>query len=155
VVEDAFLADTQTCADQMCLDASSQLGVAGTVEVSTPTADLSGVVTPLPQSFTQATALLPQRCAERLQGQPVSTFVLAGRDSLPSQPGGVLPSPLSAEGKPAVSRSKRPLEHAFASPMRGFVDNGHPEQTRERHGQRFSTRVLGHTCTAQPAARRP
>jgi filamentous hemagglutinin family protein len=154
-VEDAFLADTETCEDQMCLNASSRLGVAGTVEVSTPTADLSGVVTPLPQTFTQAAALLPERCAERLQGQLVSTLVLAGRDSLPLQPGGVLPSPLSAEGKPVLSKGKRPLEHAFTSPMRGFVDNGHPEQTKERHGQRFSARVLGYTCTAQPAARRP
>jgi filamentous hemagglutinin family protein len=101
---DAFLADPATCADQACLDASSRLGVAGTVEVSTPTADLSEVVTPLPQTFTQAAVLLPQRCAERLRGQPVSTFALAGRDSVPTQPGNVLPSPLVVEGSERTQR---------------------------------------------------
>jgi hypothetical protein len=106
--EDAFLADTQTCAEQECLDASSRLGVAGTVAVNTPTADLSGVVTPLPQSFTQAAALLPQRCAERLRGKPVSSFVLAGRDSLPARPGGVLPRPLIVEESGGAQTSANP-----------------------------------------------
>jgi hypothetical protein len=110
-VEDALLADTETCEDQECLNASSHLGVPGTVEVSNPTADLSGVVTPLPQTFTQVAALLPQRCAERLQGQPVSTFVLAGRDSMPTQPGGVVPSPLVVE--------KNRGEHTAAKPAMG------------------------------------
>ena len=118
-VEDAFLADTETCAGQVCLDASSRLGVAGIVEVSNPTADLSGVVTPLPQTFTQAAALLPQRCAERLQGQPVSTFVLAGRGSVPLQPGGALPSPLyRAEREVAASTGRTgalPLSVAHAA----------------------------------------
>jgi hypothetical protein len=106
-VDDAFLADTETCEDQVCLNASSRLGVAGTVEVSTPTADLSGAVTPLPQTFTQAAALLPERCAERLQGQPVSTLVLAGRDSVPAKPGAMLPSPLyRAEREVAASTGR-------------------------------------------------
>jgi subtilisin-like proprotein convertase family protein len=79
--DDAFLADTQTCADQACLDPSSELGVAGTVAVTTPTADLSGVVTPIPQTFTPAAALLRQRCAERLRGGEISSFILAGREA--------------------------------------------------------------------------
>lgn len=107
--EDAFLADTETCADQACLNASSELGVAGSVEVSNPTADLSGIVTPLSQIYTQAAILLPQRCAERLQGQPVSTFVLAGRDSVPARPGGVLPSPLVAEEERSEQTAVHPI----------------------------------------------
>jgi filamentous hemagglutinin family protein len=116
-VDDAFLADTQTCADQACLDASSQLGVAGTIAVSTPTADLSGVVTPLPQTFTSAAVLLRQRCAERLRGGEISSLVLAGRDGVPADPEGGLPSPLAeAEGLPVDGIGHaEPLGRTFAS----------------------------------------
>jgi hypothetical protein len=48
----------------------------------------------LPQAFVNVTALLPARCAARLSGGTTSSLVLGGRDGLPLDPGGVLPSPL-------------------------------------------------------------
>ncbi|MGH7186790.1 MAG: hypothetical protein ACREIB_11010, partial [Pseudomonadota bacterium] len=41
-------------------------------------------------------ALLAERCAARAQDAKFSTFVLAGRDGVPPEPGGLLPSPLVA-----------------------------------------------------------
>jgi hypothetical protein len=144
---DAFLADAATCAQQACLNASSQLGVAGTVAVNTPTADLSGVVTPLAQTFAHATVLLPHRCAERLREQPVSTFVLAGRDGLPVQPGSVLPSPLLAEQRggtppPAARVWQTP---ALADGQRGRHAPGRP-QGLGWQGQATSPRGLDLPC---------
>jgi filamentous hemagglutinin family protein len=56
--------------------------------------NVSNSLAPLPQTFMPATALLRERCAERLRGSQVSSFVLARRESMPVQPGDFLPSPL-------------------------------------------------------------
>ncbi len=77
------------------VDASSQRGLEGTIDLRAPVvALLRSSVTPLPQTFLQAAVLLRARCAERLQGSQVSSFVVTGRDGVPAEPGSVLPSPL-------------------------------------------------------------
>jgi filamentous hemagglutinin family protein len=86
VAEKAFLADSLSL-----VDASSQLGIDGKVDIRTPIADPSGSVTPLPQTFLPV--VLPLRCAERLQGGQISSVVVSGRDSVPATPSSVLPSP--------------------------------------------------------------
>src|SRR5262249_16772663 len=48
----------------------------------------------LPQQFAQAAALLRNRCAARLQEGNVSSLVERGRDGVPANPDGVLPSRL-------------------------------------------------------------
>ena len=47
---------------------------------------------PLPHTFVPATALLRERCAERRRGGQASSFVVAGRDGMPAEPGSVLPA---------------------------------------------------------------
>ena len=83
--------------DQRSLvDASSQFGVSGTVTIQSPISNLSGTVKQLPSKPRETQALLQNRCAA-LAGGEQSTFILAGRDTLPSEPGGWLSSPLSMD----------------------------------------------------------
>ncbi len=86
------------------VSASSQFGVNGTVTIQSPNAPASGKIVPLSQKPLLATSLLNQRCAA-LAGGEFSSFIVAGRDSLPTEPGGWLASPLaalSADARPAV-----------------------------------------------------
>jgi filamentous hemagglutinin family protein len=76
------------------IDASSDFGVSGNVSIQTPLSNLSGSLAPLPQNFLQAGALLASRCAARVAGGSTSSFVVAGRDSVPLEPGAMLPSTL-------------------------------------------------------------
>ena len=89
---EVFLADPASR-----VSASSELGISGTVAIQAPVTSLSGTLAPLPQAFVNVAALLPARCAARLSGGQASSLVLGGRDGLPAEPGGVLPSPLVLE----------------------------------------------------------
>ncbi len=84
-----FLADSTSL-----VDASSQFGVNGTVTIQSPTSNLSGSLGPLTSKPSQAQNILTQRCAALANGQ-ASSFVVAGREQLPSDPGGWLTSPLA------------------------------------------------------------
>ena len=81
-----FLADSTSP-----VDASSQKGINGTVTIQSPTSNLSGSLGPLTSKPSQAQALLTQRCAALANGQ-ASSFVVAGREHLPADPGGWLSS---------------------------------------------------------------
>ena len=86
------------------ISASSQFGVNGTVTIQSPNAPASGKIQPLGKSPLLATTLLNQRCAA-LAGGEFSSFTVAGRDSLPAEPGSWLASPLpalSVDARPAV-----------------------------------------------------
>jgi filamentous hemagglutinin family protein len=97
-----FLADPASV-----VSASSDLGIQGTVDIRAPVTTLSGTLAPLPQVFVNIAELLPARCAARFSGGKASSLVLGGRDGLPLEPGGVLPSPLVLEERlvadPAVT----------------------------------------------------
>ena len=67
----------------------------GTVTIQSPNAPASGKIQPLGKSPLQATSLLNQRCAA-LAGGEFSSFTVAGRDSLPTEPGSWLTSPLAS-----------------------------------------------------------
>jgi large exoprotein involved in heme utilization and adhesion len=112
-----FLADP---ASQV--SASSARGINGEVDIRAPIAGLSGIVTPLPQQFTQAATLLRDRCAARLQEGTVSSLVERGRDGVPANPDGVLPSQLykahAESSKPP--RIGRQGKITTASAQRGF-----------------------------------
>ena len=84
-----FLADSSSP-----LSASSERGVNGTVTIQSPNAPISGHIQPLEKTPLIATSLLNQRCAS-LAGGEFSSFTVAGRDSLPTEPGGWLASPLA------------------------------------------------------------
>ena len=76
------------------ISASSQFGVNGTVTIQSPNAPASGQIQPLGKSPLIATSLLNQHCAS-LAGGEFSSFTVAGRDSLPTEPGNWLASPLA------------------------------------------------------------
>ena len=81
------------------VDASSKLGISGRVNIQAPLSDLSGAITPLPETGIQAAALLRASCAARFQGGERSSLVQRGRDVVPSDPGsGLLNSPFVATG---------------------------------------------------------
>lgn len=96
------------------LDASSRLGLSGTVEITSPVADLSGTVTPLSQTFSAASALLSQRCANRLRGVGRGRFVVASRDRFPIEPDAALPSP-QRQVSAAATSAAAPRLHLFLS----------------------------------------
>jgi filamentous hemagglutinin family protein len=97
ITTNVFLPDANSL-----VDASSQFGVNGTVTIQSPTSNLSAVWARLQQNYAEASALLRARCAAQVSGQ-YSSFVVAGRDSLPLEPGGWLPSPMAA-----LSAGERP-----------------------------------------------
>jgi len=76
------------------ISASSQFGVNGTVTIQSPNSPASGKIQPLGKTPLLATSLLNQRCAS-LAGGEFSSFTVAGRDSLPTEPGSWLASPLA------------------------------------------------------------
>jgi filamentous hemagglutinin family protein len=84
-----FLADSTSP-----VSASSQFGRNGTVTIQSPTSNLSESLGTLPSEPNQAHSLLTQRCAALVNGQS-SSFVVAGREQLPADPGGWLTSPLA------------------------------------------------------------
>ncbi len=84
------------------VSAKSQRGVSGTVNIQSPTANLSGVVGQLASKTSTPQVLLQNRCVA-LAGGEQSTFILAGRNTLPVEPGGWLSSPVSMEHWTGVS----------------------------------------------------
>jgi filamentous hemagglutinin family protein len=76
------------------ISASSQFGQQGTITVQSPISPASGKIIPLSQKPLVATTLLSRRCAA-LAGGDISSFTVAGRDSLPAEPGAWLSTPLA------------------------------------------------------------
>jgi large exoprotein involved in heme utilization and adhesion len=83
-----FLADPSSI-----VDASSTLGVSGTVQINAPINNLSSVVARLPESLLAVQALLRASCAAKLAQGSTSSFVERGRDGIPTGPDGLLASP--------------------------------------------------------------
>lgn len=83
-----FLADPASV-----VDASSTLGVSGTVQINAPINNLSSVVARLPESLLAVQALLRASCAAKLAQGATSSFVERGRDGIPAGPDGLLASP--------------------------------------------------------------
>jgi large exoprotein involved in heme utilization and adhesion len=84
-----FLADSLSR-----VDASSQFGLNGSVTIQSPTSNLSGTVGQLVSKTSQPQVLVQNRCVA-LAGGEQSTFILAGRDTRPTEPGGWLLSPVA------------------------------------------------------------
>ena len=86
------------------LDASSALGVSGSVNIQAPTIFLSGAIVPLEKQPVDVATLYGARCAAG-QGGNFSTFVDSKTDSLAPTPGKFLPSPLLPPSTQAVAGS--------------------------------------------------
>lgn len=78
------------------VNADSQFGLNGSVTIQSPTSNLSGTVGQLVSKTSPPQVLLQNRCVA-LAGGEQSTFILAGRDALPSEPGGWLSSPIAMD----------------------------------------------------------
>ena len=83
-----FLADPASV-----VDASSTLGVSGTVQINAPINNLSSVVAHLPESLLAVQALLRASCAAKFAQGSTSSFVERGRDGIPAGPDSLLASP--------------------------------------------------------------
>src|SRR5262245_5102866 len=90
ITTNVFLPDSTSV-----VSASSQFGVSDNVAIQSPISQGAGQLSPLPKNPLINAALLSQRCAALGQAD-VSSFIVAGRDTLPVEPGGWLTSPLLA-----------------------------------------------------------
>ncbi|MDI3461807.1 MAG: hypothetical protein OJF50_000628 [Nitrospira sp.] len=107
--------------DQTSLvDASSQFGQSGRVSIQSSTSNLSGTVAQLASKPSGAQALLQNRCVA-LAGGEQSTFIVAGRDTLPSEPGGWLSSALSMD-----HLRRHDAEHATGPTAKSVGPSGSP-----------------------------
>jgi hypothetical protein len=110
----------QIPADNYCafpgsvVDASSDLGIDGIVEVHAPDVDLAGKIAALPSSFLDAASLMRERCAARRSGECAGSFAVRGNGGIPAEPDGWLPAtvafdsasgPTPALGQPSVASS--------------------------------------------------
>ena len=81
------------------VDASSNLGIDGIVDIQAPVDSWAESVTPLRSDFLSVDSLMRDPCAERLEGGKQSTLIVSGRDGLPVEPGGLLPTPFFMESE--------------------------------------------------------
>jgi large exoprotein involved in heme utilization and adhesion len=84
---ETFLADPESV-----VDASSSLGISGTVNIQAAVTNVNGLLSPLSTNFTSASELLREPCMARLKGGKYSSFIISGRDGLPIEPGSPMPS---------------------------------------------------------------
>jgi large exoprotein involved in heme utilization and adhesion len=129
----SLLADVFLASPDSLVSASSALGIPGTVDIRAPVTSLSGTLAPLPQTFMHVAALLPARCAARFSGGKASSLVVGGRDGLPAEPSGVLPSPLVIEERLVVDPALIEMRHQPLSSSR-FALLANQEKTLLRLG---------------------
>jgi large exoprotein involved in heme utilization and adhesion len=110
IIAGVFLADPTSI-----VDASARSGNSGTVSIQSPVQNISGELTPMPQKFSSAAALLAQQCAARVAGGKFSTFVVAGREGLPVELGGFLGSPMLTAELLGLSSSARNPHTQFSA----------------------------------------
>jgi hypothetical protein len=92
IIADVFLASPDSV-----VDASSALGIDGTVDIRAPITSISGSLVPMQGNFLSASALLRDPCAVRIRAGSEGkqgSLIVGGRDGLPIRPGSVLPSPI-------------------------------------------------------------
>jgi hypothetical protein len=122
IVADVFLKSPDSI-----VSASSALGVPGTINIETTFTNVTGTFAQLPATPLQATELLRASCAARFRGGKTSSLVVGGRDRLPIEPGGFMPSPLyqlADQSSPGViQESVQPEAHGFTS---NFLASGKP-----------------------------
>lgn len=99
------------------VQASSALSTQGTIVIESPENDIAGSIAQLPQDIVDVSGLLPERCAARRAGGAPSSFVVAGRGGLPTNPDNYLPSfdagstPLKSASGPASVTGEAALAH--------------------------------------------
>jgi filamentous hemagglutinin family protein len=124
IIAGVFVADPASL-----VSASAKSGNSGTVSIQSPVQNVSGELTPMSQEFSSAAGLLAQQCAARIADGKFSTFVVAGREGLPLEPGGFLASPTLTPEVFGLSLSERDLLRPIAPITRTFQEyNARPIQ---------------------------
>ncbi|MDH3598199.1 MAG: filamentous hemagglutinin N-terminal domain-containing protein [Candidatus Tectomicrobia bacterium] len=99
------------------VSADSDRGTDGTIVIRAAVNALDSV-TPLPQNFAQTTIVLSKPCAEQLRGGQVSSLVQTGRDGVPADPSGGLPSLMVGVMPGSDGRSERRRGEDEGAPAR-------------------------------------
>ena len=81
IITDHFIASPDSV-----LDASSELGIDGTINILSPDEEITSNLVELPAAYLDASGLLRERCSTRHQAATQSSFTVAGRNSLPTTP---------------------------------------------------------------------
>jgi large exoprotein involved in heme utilization and adhesion len=76
------------------ITASSALSTSGTISVNAVATDVTSSLPELRTDTREAAALLRASCAARLAEGKTSSLVVAGREGVPLEPGGLMPSAL-------------------------------------------------------------
>jgi filamentous hemagglutinin family protein len=71
------------------IDATSELGISGTINVTAPNVDVAGSLVVLPETFLDASSRLREACA-RQGGMPTSSLIAGGQGGMPPDPGAPL-----------------------------------------------------------------
>ncbi len=125
------------------VNASSTLGISGTVNIQSPLQNVGEEVTPLSEEFSNAAALLAQQCAARAADGKFSTFVVAAREGLPVEPGGFLASPSWATGTVSGTISAAEMVPDTVSPLHFPAVTG---LFQNYDGRPIQLAKLGNTC---------
>jgi len=80
-----IVADHFVSSPNSVLNASSQLGINGTINILSPDEEVNSNQVELPVAYLDAAGLLQERCSARRLGDR-SSFIVAGRDALPVAP---------------------------------------------------------------------
>ncbi len=88
------------------ISASSEQSVDGTIEIQ-GLVDLAGSLTAIDPGFAATVALGNDPCVGRLRNEHMSQFTLASRDRIPTEPGGLLPSPLGTSAVATLKQTAR------------------------------------------------
>jgi len=119
------------------VDASSALGINGTVNIQSPDTDLSSGLTDLPESFLNVAALLREPCRAR-RSINQSSFIVRGRSAIP--PGPMSPLPVSATGTDAMI--SRDMQDAPGPSEQGLALTGSSETVSGFSAAPFHTAQL-------------
>jgi large exoprotein involved in heme utilization and adhesion len=116
IVTDHFIASPDSV-----LDASSELGINGTINILSPDEEITTNLVELPAAYLDASGLLRERCSTRHQAATQSSFTVAGRDSLPTTPDSQY-SLLSSvsdsfSGAAALTRATSPAQQFIAASL--------------------------------------
>ncbi len=89
ITTDSFIADFDSV-----VDASSERGIDGVVQIDALQKVVTQPVKPLPDTFQSAVTLLREPCIARLTAGKYSSFIVRDRDASPIEPGMLMPSPV-------------------------------------------------------------
>lgn len=128
------------------LDASSQFGGNGSIDIQAPIQQLSEAIAPLPEDIVKAAALYAEACASQKGGQ-FSTMVKSA-DSVPARaPGGFLLSPLAFSNLTLLTpTSQAHLSQGSDTPSRSPLHASLEDMTWTIHEHHLPTTPF-HSCT--------